>query len=155
MFVKPLSDSHRPGDFTDCTGDRGFPVLDTLLSLTNVASAFYVADEEQATNKSTAVVVGLLAGAGWLFSATYGYSKTGACAAAKKEAEGPMRRLRFAPVSYPYPQGPRPGTPAAAVAPAPPAGTVRATPAPAPRQDDDEPSVRLSPEHAPAPDGPR
>jgi hypothetical protein len=152
LFVQPLSERHQPGDFPDCTDNPIAPVVDTVLTLSNLGSAAYVATEDNVKNKAAAVTVGVLVGAVWLSSAIYGYSKTSACAAAKKDAEGPVRHLRTAPLP-PVGYTPAPG------------GVERAPPATPPssgsgqQQDDDEPGDRAARRKAapvePRPDAPR
>jgi hypothetical protein len=112
IFVQPRPDRYEPGDVVDCTTNAVAPVIDTLLTLTNVGAAIYVAGEDNVTNKGTAVTAGLLVGALWFSSAVYGYSKTSDCRDAKDEAaDRPTRRLfqpRVPAVGYPEPSSPKP-----------------------------------------------
>src|SRR3954471_8739765 len=72
IFVQPLPPRHESGDRTACTTNRAAPVIDTILTLTHVTSAIYVAGQDNVTNKGPAVTAGLLVGAMWLSSAIYG-----------------------------------------------------------------------------------
>jgi hypothetical protein len=94
LFVQPLPANYERGEPTNCTTSRAAPVVDTLLTLTNVGSAVYVAGQDNVTNKGTAVTAGLLVGALWFSSAIYGYSKTSDCAAAMEDDAPPPRYRR-------------------------------------------------------------
>jgi hypothetical protein len=154
LFVQPLPSNYEPGrSVPDCTTNRAAPVFDTIFTGTNIASAVYVAGENNVTNKGTAVTLGLLVASVWLSSAIYGYSKTSACEDAKAEdAPAPRYRpvyhLRAVPPAPPPAAVPPPAAPAGTV-PAAPAGAVPAAPAPTQQQDDDDPGVRTTPRQAP------
>lgn len=76
----------------DCTSNSVAPVIDTLLTSSNLISTLYVANESNVTNKSQAVGVGLLASGFWLSSAIYGFYNTSRCTALRDGDEGPYRR---------------------------------------------------------------
>jgi hypothetical protein len=144
IFVQPLREERGRGDYIDCTTNRAAPVLDTIFTLTNIASAIYVASENNVTNKGTAVTLGLSVAALWALSAGYGYSHTSECEEAM-EGSGrsyyPPPRVRPRPQYYPPPPPPTAAPPPPEVV-VPPAGTPGAPPSPpaAPqRQDNDEP----------------
>jgi hypothetical protein len=81
IFVQPLQEESYSRGYTPCTTSRAAPVLDTLLTLTNVGSALYVASENNVTNKTPALAPGLGVAALWAISAGYGYVNTGECEA--------------------------------------------------------------------------
>jgi len=139
LFVQPLPPRFERGDRPACTTNRAAPVIDTILTLTNVGSAVYVAGQDNVTNKGTAVTAGLLVGALWFSSAIYGYSKTSECEDSLADDE---------PVRYGRPpirlRAPPPGIGGPAGAPAERPATW------------DTPTVTLSPPPpAPAPAAPR
>ena len=110
IFVQPLPVDD-PGDYAHCTTTRIAPVFDTIFTVTNLASAVYVAGEDNAKNKGVAVTAGVAAGGLWLASAIYGYTKTSACIAAKEEGDSlPFYQRQHPygyvppPVDYPAPQ---------------------------------------------------
>jgi hypothetical protein len=146
IFVQPLPPDHGY-DYQPCTSSRVAPVVDTIFTLTNLASALYVASENNVTNKGTAVTLGLGVGLLWALSAGYGYSHTAECEEAHELDERgyrPLPHLRAPPRYYPQPP-PRVVDPAAAPAAAPPQGG-------APQQgDDDDPSDHRAPPPSPAP----
>jgi hypothetical protein len=151
IFVQPIAPRYERSERLDCTTNRAAPVIDTILTVTNLASAAYVAGQDNVTNKGTSVTLGLLVGAMWLSSAIYGYSKTSECedALAEDEAPGPHLHLRAPPPAVGYPAGvpaERPPTresPTVTLPPPP------AAPAPAARnaqvRDADDPSARPRP----------
>jgi len=161
IFVQPLPPRYERGDPTNCTTNRAAPVIDTILTLTNVGSAVYVAGEDNVANKNTAVTLGLLVGAMWFSSAIYGYGKTSECEDALADDQPasysrPRTRLRSSPPAVGYPAGvpwepPPPMEPPVVVVPAAPP----AVPPPAPRRpqprDDDGPGARAAPPAPPAP----
>jgi hypothetical protein len=155
IFVQPLPPRYERGGRTDCTTNRAAPVIDTILTLTNVGSAVYVAGQDNVTNKGPSVTAGLLVGAMWFASAIYGYSKTSECEDALADDEPapysrPRMRLRSPPpaVGAPagVPSGPPPAweAPAVVVPAAPPAAPAAAAPGPQQR-DDDNPGARARP----------
>ena len=94
VFVKSLPENYHPDDYQppespDCTTTRAAPVVDTILTTTNVASALYVAGRDDVENKGTAVLAGFLVAALWASSAAHGYVATGKCIEAKKNADSP------------------------------------------------------------------
>jgi hypothetical protein len=157
LFVQPLAPR---GRYTDCTTDRTAPVVDTILTLTNLGSAVYVAGQDNVSNKGVAVTSGLLVGAMWFSSALYGYDKTSECKAAMEDDEPagysrrPPIRLRSSTpaVGGPagVPSGPPPAWDTPSVTVSPPAPARRA-PVPAARAS--QPRVDDSPA-APAPPAP-
>lgn len=94
IFTEPLSRMHQPGDVPACSTSRAPPVLDTILTATNVASAVYVAGKDDAPNKGLAVTAGAAAAILWAASATYGYVKTSQCEAAFEESRAYPSRYR-------------------------------------------------------------
>ncbi len=155
IFVQPLPPSYERRGRTDCTTNRAAPVIDTILTLTNVGSAVYVASQDNVTNKGTSVTLGLLVGALWFSSAIYGYSKTSECedALADDEPRGysrPRTHLRSPPPGVGGPAGAPAERPPAWEAPA---VVVPAAPPPAPapaargtqQRDDDESAPRARP----------
>jgi hypothetical protein len=156
LFVQPLPPPPLRTEPLNCTTSRAAPVLDTLFTATNVASAIYVGSQDNVANKGTAVTFGLAVAALWLSSAVYGYSKTSECEDAMAEDQPPPRRRYYAPppryqspppYSAPppspyappagYPPPPPPG--AAAPAPAPPAAAPPPTPTVPQSQDQESP----------------
>jgi hypothetical protein len=85
IFVQPLRSDYDPRDYPNCTSSRTAPVFDTLFTLTNVASAVYVAGENNVTNKGAAVTAGALVATLWALSAGYGYIHTAECEDAQTE----------------------------------------------------------------------
>ena len=91
-------------------------MLDSVLTLTNLLSALYVATENNATNKDAAVVLGVSFAALWLSSAIYGFYETSRCSElVSEEARDP----HFGPVPSRRPVYRGPGGPEF-VAPPPP-----------------------------------
>jgi len=77
----------------DCTSNVAAPVIDTILTSTNLFSTLYVAGQSNVKNQGQAVGVGLLATGFWLSSAIYGYYNTSKCSDLRRvEDEGPYRR---------------------------------------------------------------
>lgn len=159
LFVQPLPANYERGDDVNCTTNRAAPVIDTLLTLSNVGSAVYVAGQDNVTNKGTAVTAGLLVGALWFSSAIYGYSKTADCAAAMEDDapppryRRPMTRRPVAPPNYAPPSSPPPDgwSPSVTVQPpaAPPAPAQTGSGSPVQQQDGDDPEA--APPPAPKP----
>jgi hypothetical protein len=154
IFVQPIAPRYERSERLDCTTNRAAPVIDTILTVTNLASAAYVAGQDNVTNKGTAVTLGLLVGAMWFSSAIYGYSKTSECedALAEDEAPRPRMHLRAPPPAVGYPAGvpaERPPTwasPTVTLPPPPPPARAPAPAAPKVEQrDDDDPSARPHP----------
>jgi hypothetical protein len=152
IFVQPLPPRHESGDPNACTTNRAAPVIDTILTLTNVTSAVYVAGQENVTNKGPAVTAGLLVGAMWLSSAIYGYSKTSECEAALADDEPvrPRPHRWVPPPAVRYPAGPPAERPPAwdspTVTPTPASPSVAPPPASGSQQrDNDDPGARARP----------
>jgi hypothetical protein len=80
IFVQPLQEGSYSRGHIPCTTSRAAPVLDTLLTLTNVGSVVYVAGNN-ASDKTPAIALGLGVAALWAISAGYGYVNTGECEA--------------------------------------------------------------------------
>jgi hypothetical protein len=161
IFVQPLPPRYERGDRTDCTTNRAAPVIDTILTLTNVGSAVYEAGQDNVANKGAAVTAGLLVGALWFSSAIYGYSKTSECedAMADDEPRGysrPRTHLRPVPPGVGGPAGmpadrqPAWDSPAVVVPAAPPPA-----PAPAPRGTQQQDEGESAPRARPAPSAPQ
>jgi hypothetical protein len=163
IFVQPLPAEHGYRDgYQSCTTSRVAPAFDTIFTLTNLASALYVASENNVSNKGEAVTLGVSVAVIWALSAGYGFSHTAECEAAQEDAEGgyrPPPHLRAPPRYYPQP-------PPRVVAPPPPTAPQEATPpsqdaAPSPRQvapqqkDDDDPGTHSSPEPSSTSPSPR
>jgi hypothetical protein len=159
IFVRPLQSDYGTRDTARCTTDRLAPIVDTIFTVTNVASVVYVAGENNVTNKGTAVTVGLVDATLWLSSAIYGYSKTSECLEAQEETETPFRyplpRVRVRPPAPPPSNAwaapsvapsavePPSGLPTAGSTASGPAGPAPAPAvAPAQQQDDDAPGAR-------------
>jgi hypothetical protein len=135
LFVTPPMTETSGLQFAgDCTSNGTAPVIDTLLTSTNVFSTLYVAGERNVTNKPQAIGVGLAASAFWLSSAIYGYYNTSRCSALRDGEDGPYHRpvrVRRTVLS-----GPRQTMPPAPLAPPPPPAPALAptpsSPPPAP-----------------------
>jgi hypothetical protein len=146
IFVQPPKDDdlHARGVLT-CTTTPIAPVVDSVFTLTNLLSVFYVANENNVTDKGTPMAAGLAVAAIWLSSAIYGYYNTSQCAdLAREDDPGPYHR----PVHYQHavfrpPPAPPPVVPA-------PAGEPEAAPShPSVQQqedDDDAPRPRQQPD---------
>jgi hypothetical protein len=168
IFVQPLPPEHGY-DYQPCTSSRVAPVIDTILTITNIASALYVGTRDNVTNKGESVTLGIGAATMWALSAGYGYSHTAECEEAHELDEHGYHAppyLRAPPRYYPQPPpqvGAPPGSagswapsadpaavPAApppadpSAAPAVPRQAPAAGPPPAPaapqQQDDDDPN---------------
>ena len=148
LFTQPLPEQYSTYDVPPCSTNVLPPVLDTLFALTNTASAIYVAGQDNVTNKSNAVALGLSVATLWTLSAIYGYRHTSECSdahAGRITRYRPAQRARPAgpPVYYPpayTPPSPSPPVPDAG-APVAPAQPPAPMPPPAPQQqDDDDPS---------------
>ncbi len=155
LFTQPLPEQYSRYELPTCSTNRLPPVLDTIFTVTNTASAIYVASRPNVANKESAVTLGLSVALLWGFSASYGYRHTAECEDAQ---QGRFRPVWRAPppgaASYGSPR-PRPATSPAPAPPsgvpvqnpAPPSGAPIQTPAPpappAPQQqDDDDPDTR-------------
>jgi hypothetical protein len=140
IFVQPLREDRGRGEYIDCTTNRAAPVLDTIFTLTNIASVIYVAGQNNVTNKPSAVTLGLSVAALWALSAGYGYSHTSECEDAQERGGGshyPPPHVRPRPQYYPQPP-PQVYVPPPAGAP--PADSPPPAPGAAPQQqDNDEP----------------
>jgi hypothetical protein len=149
IFVQPLPPEHGY-DYQPCTSSRVAPVIDTIFTITNVASALYVGTRDNVTNKGTAVTFGLSVATLWGLSAGYGYSHTAECEAAHEIDERGYHAPPHlgAPPRY-YPQPPPhvvapPGSPGSWEPPVDPAVAPAASPpaAAAPQQqDNDDPNA--------------
>ncbi|HVY38161.1 MAG TPA: hypothetical protein VHM31_09500 [Polyangia bacterium] len=146
MFVQPPHEGYGYRGVVGCTKNRLAPFIDTVFTATNVASAVYVASQDNVTNKGGAVAVGLAAAGAWAASAAYGYYNTNRCAELLADAEDDDRPFRRHPNNGPF--GWR-----APVAPMPPAGAPPATapaaaapPSAVPQQPhEDNPAARRPP----------
>jgi hypothetical protein len=176
LFVQPLPPNYERGDDSNCTTSRVAPVIDTIFTATNLASAIYVSGQNNVANKGSAAALGTSVAILWLSSAIYGYRSTSACEDALDDVRPsysrPRLRLQAPPASgspsvtftAPWPRDsspePSPGEPSSgppsAQAPRPGAPTP-AVPAGADQQrDDDDPVPRpRRPPPAPRPDAPR
>jgi hypothetical protein len=170
LFTTPPPKDFDRHTYLECTTNRVPPVLDTIFTITNVASAIYVAGQENVQNKGSAVGLGLSVATLWMLSAVYGYSGTSACeeAQASYGGRGAYRPLpRPAPRLNPGVQQVAPGPPAppppapaptpAAAAPegaegAPPVAPTRPAAAPTGTQqvDDDDPDAVRRPRPQPS-----
>ncbi len=79
LFVQAPHEERGYRGVMGCTTTPVAPIIDTIFTLTNIASTAYVASEDNVTNKGTAVSVGLAVAALWLSSAMYGYYNTNRC----------------------------------------------------------------------------
>ncbi|MFL5308633.1 MAG: hypothetical protein ACJ8F1_25695 [Polyangia bacterium] len=130
VFVQPPHDDEVRHSAGSCTSSPIAPVLDSVLTLTNLASAVYVATEKNASNRDAAVVLGVSFAALWLSSAIYGFYETSRCSElVSEEAADPF----FGPVPSRRPVYRGPGGPEF-VAPPPP------VPAPVPPPDRHDPA---------------
>jgi hypothetical protein len=145
IFVQPPKDDdfHARGT-RNCTTTPVAPVIDSLFTLTNLLSAFYVANEDNVTNKGTAVGVGLGVAAFWLSSAIYGYYNTSQCAElAREDDAGPYHRpVHFQHTGYVPPPPSRPVVSAPAEEAAPASATAAPPRVQQQQDDDDEPGTR-------------
>ena len=91
VLVDPPKDDLPTRTTIDCTTSPLAPVIDSLLTLTNFATAGYVATQDNVANKGAAVGVGIAAGALWLSSAIYGYYNVSRCAELIREAPVPFQ----------------------------------------------------------------
>jgi len=87
IFTEPLnsgvsfrdSDSSGGQPVLHCSTNLAPPVIDTLLTITNLGSAIYVAGQNNVSNKGSATALGLVVASLWFSSAYYGYSHTSEC----------------------------------------------------------------------------
>jgi len=89
LFVDRLPENYHSRRKYDCTTNRTAPVVDTIFAATNVASAIYVAGQDNIKNKDSAVMLGLSLAAAWVSSAVYGYRATSECIEAKEADDMP------------------------------------------------------------------
>ena len=93
IFVTPPRSEYGGAVAADCTTNVAAPVIDTLLTTTNLLSTVIVGGEDNVKNKGEAVGVGLLATGFWLSSAIYGFYNTSSCTALRtEEGQGPYHR---------------------------------------------------------------
>ena len=131
LFVEPLNPAAASGGYGTCTTNVVAPVLDTLFVGTNVASVLYVAGQDNNTNKSQSIALGLSVASLWLASAVYGYSHTSECTSyVERNYQEPPRRAR-PPRPYSPPNAMPPAAPPPSGWDAPPA-VYRQAPAAAP-----------------------
>ena len=83
IFTRPAPSNHESLRSFDCSTSLAPPVLDTVLTVTNVAAALHVATKDDVANQGRSVFLGLSVAALWALSAHYGHTKTSQCAAAK------------------------------------------------------------------------
>ena len=94
MFVQPPRDDEVRRGVGSCTSAPIAPVLDSVLTITNLLSALYVATEKNATNKDAAVLLGVSFAAFWLSSAVYGFYETSRCSELESEDEAVLTSAR-------------------------------------------------------------
>jgi hypothetical protein len=161
LFSQPPPKGYR-GSYVNCSTNRAPPVLDTIFTITNVASALYVAGQDNVVNKESSVALGLGVATLWALSAVYGYQSASECEEAlepwSSRYPSPAPRAMppgYAPPRYappPPPPGPVPLAPTAPLPP-PPAPNDQGyyvvpeakppAPPPAPQQiDEDAPGTR-------------
>jgi hypothetical protein len=145
LFVQPPPKGYDGRGPVHCTTSRVAPAFDTIFTGTNIASAIYVAGQDNAQNKEGAVIFGLGVAGLWLASAIYGYSNTAECEEAMAGGGG---------YSYPPPRRAPPARRAAPVAPPPPPAAASPAVAPPPADVGDSPIV-LPDNQAPAPPRPQ
>ena len=85
LIVRPLSPEPSRREIAICVGQRGFPIVDTVLALADLAGVVYVASEDNIDAKGTRIVFGTSLAALWALSAEYGYRLTGECRAAQEQ----------------------------------------------------------------------
>ena len=112
-FVQPPRDDDQPGRWLQCTTNPAAPVIDTVLTATNLASVLYVAGQDNVSNKGQAIPLGLLAASVWLSSAIYGYYNTSKCAEIRDR--GPVEPYYLIP--HRQPPAPPPASTASVAAP--------------------------------------
>lgn len=145
LFVQPPPKGYDGRGRIACTTNRAPPVIDTILTITNVGSAVYVAGQDNVTNKGSAVMFGLGVAGLWLASAVYGYTGTSECDEALADERG---------YSYPPPRRAAPPRRALPVAPPPPPAASSPAESPAPADVGDVPIV-LPDNQPPAPARPQ
>jgi hypothetical protein len=89
IFVDRLPENHGSRREYDCTTNRTAPVVDTILTATNLGSSLYVAGQDNVKNKEAAVTLGLAVAVAWASSAVYGYRATSECREAKEDEGTP------------------------------------------------------------------
>ena len=103
LFVEPLNSAAvSRGYASTCTTNVTAPVVDTILTGTNLASAVYVAGQDNVTNKGASVGLGLFVAGFWFASALYGYSKTSECSAYVEGKYQESPRREYPPHPFPY-----------------------------------------------------
>ena len=102
LFVQPAPDDSPGRQMINCTTSQVAPVVDTILTVTNLFSVFYVASENNVSNRGTAVGVGLSVATVWLSSAIYGFYSTSQCEdLLRDDDQGPYQRpIHFHPTGY-------------------------------------------------------
>jgi hypothetical protein len=114
LFVQPAPPGPPRSASVNSTTNRAAPVIDTIFTATNLASAAYVAGQDDATNKGQAVTLGLAVAGLWLSSAIYGYAKTSECEdVLAEDDQGPYRPANYRMVvpggqPYNHPSAPPP-----------------------------------------------
>jgi hypothetical protein len=134
IFVKDLPPDYQRGDRIECTTSPAAPGIDTLLALSDVAGALYVAGKagDHPSSTANALVTSSLAWAiVYTTSAVHGFRATARCREATADAEAPRWRPTFS-VRRP------PSSPSLAPVPAPAPTQPRSTQ----QNDDDEPGHR-------------
>jgi hypothetical protein len=69
LFVQPPPEHPERADRITCTTNRAAPVIDTIFMTTNLASAVYVAGQDNVKNQGEAMVLGLTVATLWMSSA--------------------------------------------------------------------------------------
>jgi hypothetical protein len=85
IFVDRLPENHGSRREYNCTTSSAAPVVDTILTATNLGSSLYVAGQDNVKNREAAVTLGLTVAVVWASSAVYGYRATSECREAKEE----------------------------------------------------------------------
>jgi hypothetical protein len=88
IFVEPAPSNYASLTSYDCTTTKAAPVVDTILALSNLGTAAYVAGHDNAGNKQESVTLALSVATMWAGSAIYGYWTTSKCSEAKEENNG-------------------------------------------------------------------
>jgi hypothetical protein len=69
LLVQPPAEHAERADGITCTTNRAAPVIDTIFMTTNLASAVYVAGQDNVKNQGEAMVLGLTVATLWMSSA--------------------------------------------------------------------------------------